>query len=156
MKRQKFEQRKIMLRSSIQRDTLQALVANLPLDDKNPLEVIVREEVKPRRPDQNALMWVGPLKDIAEQAYVQGRTFSAEVWHEHFKELYLPEEADPELTKDGYRKYDFTPAGKRVLVGSTTELTVKGFAQYLEQVIAFGAALGVLFHASPNESRRAA
>jgi hypothetical protein len=32
------------------------------------------------------------------------------------------------------------------LVGSTTDLTVYGFSQYLEQVTAHGASLGVQFH----------
>lgn len=156
MKRQKFETRKILLRGEMQRDAAIALIRNLPADADKPLEIVVREEVKARRPDANALMWAGPLKDIAEQAYVDGRTFSAEVWHEHFKEQFLPDEFDAELCKEGYRKYDITPAGKRVLIGSTTELTVKGFSEYLEQVFSFGASLGVLFHANPNEYRRAA
>lgn len=156
MKRQTFVTRKIRLVGEQQRETAIAMIRNMPLDAKNPLEVVAREEVKARKPDQNALMWAGPLKDISEQAYVDGRRFSDVVWHEHFKELFLPDEFDAELCKEGYRKWDYTPAGKRVLVGSTTELTVKGFAQYLTQVEAFGANLGVLFHANPNELRRAA
>lgn len=155
-KRQPFPTRKIHLRTEQQRQIAHALIDSVPLDDKRPIEFIAREEVKARKPDQNALMWVGPLADIAEQCYVNGRTYSATVWHEHFKAEFLPDEFDPELCKEGYRKYDFTPAGERVLIGSTTELTVKGFAQYLEQVIAFGASLGVQFHANPNDSRRAA
>jgi hypothetical protein len=156
MKRQKFEQRKILLRAELQRQGAIALINNLPLDADKPLEIVVREEVKGRKLDQNALMWVGPLADIAEQAWVEGRQFSAEVWHEHFKRAYLPEEIDPELCKEGYRKWDYTPAGERVLVGSTTDLTVKGFAQYLTQVEADGANMGVQFHVNPNDARRAA
>ena len=155
-KRQPFTTRKIFLRTEAQRATLHALIDSLPLDDRKPLEAVIREEVKARKPDQNALMWVGPLADIAEQGYVNGRTYSDVAWHEHFKAEFLPEEFDPELCKEGYRKYDYTPAGDRVLVGSTTQLTIKGFAQYLEQVIAFGANLGVQFHANPKEMRRAA
>ena len=150
-KREKFVQRSFRLVGETALKTLMALLPNLPLDDERPLQVLIREEPKIRKPDQNSLMWAGPLKDIAEQAYVDRRTFRADVWHEHFKEIYLPEEFDAELTKEGYRKYDFTPGGKRVLVGSTTELTVKGFAIYLQQIEAFGANLGVQFHASPND-----
>jgi hypothetical protein len=156
MKREKFQTRTIFLRGQQQRDTLYSLVSMLPLDAKKPLEVVIREEVKPRKLDQNALMWAGPLKDIAEQAYLNGRTYSAEVWHHYFKTLYLPEEVDPELCKEGYRKWDYSPTGDRVLVGSTTQLTVKGFSDYLEQIYAEGAILGVEFHANPNELRRAA
>lgn len=149
-KREKFPTRTIRLVGPVQLQTAMALLPNLPLDADKPLELIVREEAKPRKPDQNSLMWVGPLADIAEQAYVGGRTYSAEVWHEHFKELYLPEAFDAELTKEGYRKWDFTPAGKRILVGSTTQLTIRGFALYLQQIEVFGASLGVMFHENPR------
>ena len=147
MSRQKFPTRQIMLRTVQQRGILMALLPNLPLDEANPIEVIIREPVKARGMDQNALMWVGPLADIAAQAWVDGRQFSADVWHEHFKREYLPEEFDPELTKEGYRKWDYTPAGERVLIGSTTQLTKRGFSQYLTQVEADGAGMGVQFGA---------
>ena len=147
MSRQKFPTRQIMLRTVQQRGIVMALLPNLPLDEANPLEVIIREPVKARGPDQNSLMWVGPLADIEAQAWVDGRQFSAEVWHEHFKRKYLPEEFDPELTKEGYRKWDYTPAGERVLIGSTTQLTKRGFSQYLEQIEADGAGMGVQFGA---------
>jgi hypothetical protein len=154
--RQKFESRKIRLVGEQQRETVLALVANLPVDSAKPLEVLVREEVKARKLDQNALMWVGPLKDIADQAWIKGRQLHIKVWHDIFKESYLPEEFDPELTKEGYAKWGYKPNGDRVLIGSTTELTIKGFALYLEQVYADGANMGVEFHSSPNEARRAA
>jgi hypothetical protein len=154
--RAKFETRKIRLVGELQLRTVLALLPNLPLDAEHPLEVLIREEVKGRKPDQNALMWAGPLKDIAEQAWLDGRQFSDVVWHHHFKTLYLPEEFDAELCKEGYRKWDYSPAGDKVLVGSTTELTVKGFALYMEQVYADGANMGVEFHANPNDARRAA
>lgn len=154
--RPKFETRKIRLIGELQLRTALALLPNLPLDAAKPLEILIREEVKARKPDQNSLMWSGPLKDIAEQAWIEGRQFSTKVWHEHFKESYLPEEFDAELTKEGYVKWAFDHKGNCRLVGSTTELTVKGFAQYLEQVYAEGANMGVEFHANPNEARRAA
>ena len=138
-----FETRRIVLAAEEQRACAMALLSNVPLG----LEVLIRKPVKVRGMDQNALMWVGPLADIAAQAWVAGRQYSAEVWHENFKRDYLPEEYDEELTKDGYRKWDMTPNGERVLIGSTTQLTKKGFSQYLTQVEAFGAGLGVQFGA---------
>ncbi len=96
-------------------------------------------------------MWVGPLKDISEQCYVEGRSYSVLIWNEHFKGLYLPEEYDPELCKkETYKKWDYKPDGARILVGSSTELTIKGFAQYLTEIYAFGGNLGVEFHESPQ------
>lgn len=150
-KRDKFITRSIRLVGESQRNTAMALLKNVPLDSDKPLELVVREEPKLRKMDQNALMWAGTLADIAEQGYVNGKRFAAEVWHEHFKQLYLPEEFDPDLTKEGYRKYDFTPSGVRVLVGSTTQLTIRGFALYLQKVEADGANLGVIYHANPRE-----
>lgn len=157
MKREKYPTRKIRLVGELQRNHAIVLLHSLPIDDKKPLEIVIREEVKPRRVDQNSLMWSCQLKCISEQAYVNGRTYSVEVWHEHFKELFLPEtfqspEHQAEIVKDGYRKYDISPSGKRILVGSTTELTIKGFAIYLQQVEAFGANLGVIYSANPNEA----
>ena len=157
MSRDKYPTRKILLRAEAQRESAMRVLANAPLDDAHPIEVLFREEVKARKLDQNAAYWAGPLRDIAEQAYVKGRQYSADVWAEFFKREYLPEEFDPELCKEGYRKWEYMPSGERVLIGSTTQLTVRGFAQYLTQVESYGAQeLAVTFHANPRESREAA
>lgn len=149
--REPFKPRPFLLRDERVRETLINAIRHLPADAMYPLEVVIREPVKGRRPDANARMWAGPLRDIAEQAFVEGRQFSAEVWHNFFKKELLPEEFDPALCKEGYTKWCYDPAGDRVLVGSSTELTVKGFAEYLTAIEAFGASHGVLFTASPNE-----
>lgn len=160
--RPKFIARTIVLAADQQLNAALSLLPNLPIDPANPLEVVIREKTKVRGMDANARMWCGVLRDLAEQGYVAGRTYSAEVWHENSKELYLPDETapdfDPSLVKEGYRKYDFTPSGRRVLVGSTTQLTVRGFALYMQELEAFAAGLGVQLSASPNQvdMRRAA
>lgn len=151
MERQKFASRTIVLGSDAAKAIGMVVLSNLPIDPAKPLEIVFREKAKGRGLDANARMWAGPLADIAEQGYVQGRTYTAEVWHEHFKHEYLPESFDPELCKDGYQKWDFTPSGQRLLVGSTSQLTGKGFSQYLTQIEAFGASIGVQFSASPNQ-----
>jgi hypothetical protein len=134
------------MRTEQARESAIALIRNLPLDDLRPIMVTVEEFKKSRKLDQNALMWGGPLKDISEQAWLEGRQYSDEIWAHYFKEQFLPDEFDEELCMPGYEKWNFDPAGGRVLVGSTTKLTVKGFAQYLESVYAFGANLGVIYH----------
>lgn len=152
--RDKFLTRTFTLSGSQPLKTLLTLLPNLPVDSVRPLEVVIREKQKVRGLDANSRMWAGPLRDISEQAWIAGRRYSAETLHEHFKREYLPEDDDPDLAdlvKDGYRKWDYTPAGERVLVGSTTQLLKKGFAQYLTQIEAFGASLGVRFSASPLE-----
>ena len=147
MTRQPYATRQVLLGNEMNRDTAIQIIRNLPVDPMKPLELLVREQVKARKPDQNSLMWAGPLKDIADQAWLNGRRFSAEVWHEHFKAEFLPEQYDPQQCKEGYIKWDINPKGERVMVGSTKDLTIYGFSQYLEQVYAFGAGLGVQFSA---------
>lgn len=151
--RQKFQTRSIFIVGQVQKQTAMAAIEHLPVDPDSPLEVVIREKQKVRGLDANARMWAGPLRDIATQAWVNGRQFSDVVWHEHFKREFLPEDNDPELhllAKEGYRKWDIDPAGNRVLVGSTTQLLKRGFAQYLEQVEAAGSSLGVIFHEVPE------
>jgi len=141
--------RTIRLVGEAQRETAINALRHLPVNSDRPLEIVIREEKKVRGLDQNALMWAGPLKDIAEQAWVNGRQYSAAVWHEAMKRFYLPEETDAEyerMVKDGYKKWECLPTtGEPVLVGSTTQLTKYGFSVYLQQVESHGAELGVLF-----------
>lgn len=152
--RAQFNRRVIVLRAEEQRERALALIRNLPLDSEKPLQIVVDECQPLRKPDQNALMWSGPLRDIADQAWLEGRRFSAEAWHELLKRELLPEEFDPVLCREGYEKWTITPKGDRALIGTTTKLTVKGMASYLESLYAFGASLGVSFHANPNEGNK--
>lgn len=120
------------------------------------LEIVIRQVGKVRGLDQNALMWVGPLRDIERQAWVNGRQYSAELWHEHFKQEYMPEADDPDLDRlikkpEEYCKWDYLPTGERVCVASTTWLTVFGFSRYLTAVQAEAAQMGVMLTTSPNE-----
>lgn len=156
--RDKYPTKIVRLIGEAQRRHIETIIANAPIDPDNPIEIVVREETKQRKLDQNALMWVNQLADIAEQAYVEGRTYSAEVWHEHFKEQWLPEDDDPELirlVKDvaNYHKWSIGPSGKRILTGSTTQLSIRGFALYLQQVELHGESMGVMFRPSKNSLR---
>lgn len=148
MKRARFPTRKILVVSPAQLSTAAAVLKTVPVDAANPIEIRIGEQVKGRNKDQNALMWAGPLRDIANQAYVNGQTYSIDVWHEHFKREFLPEEADTELTREGYQKWRYLPSGERILKASTGDLTTKGFSIYLEQIYAYGASLGVQFGVS--------
>ena len=135
----------IRLVGKLQADTAISAIQNAPIDSDKPLEVIIREEQKGRSLSANALMWAGPLNDIASQAWVHGKQYSALIWHEYFKEKFLPDFPDPTQVKEGYRKYEETPDGKRILIGSTQKLTKHGFSLYMEQIYAYGADLGVRF-----------
>lgn len=142
-----FKTRNIILVDDQRRAIAVAAVTNAPLG----IEVVLRAPVKARKLDQNAKYWAGPIKDISEQAWIDGRQFSKEVWHEYLKDLYLPTELDQNIEKlvknpDAYKKWSAGIDGRSVLVGSTTDLTVFGFSQFMEHVYAFGAGLGVMFH----------
>ena len=158
MTRPKYTTRRILLRSDAQAQLVYAILKNAPLDNENPLLLTIGEAPKGRRSTQNEAMWAGVLRDIAEQAWVERKQFSAEVWHEFFKKKYLPYEGElmqselGELVKDPttYRKFDYGPDGERILVGSTTDLTVRGFALYMMQIEAEGASLGVQFSVRPE------
>lgn len=89
-----------------------------------------------RTAKQNRRYWgQGVLAQIAEQAVVNGRKYSAEVWHEQFKRTILGVE---EL-----------PSGQ-VVGKSTTGLSTAEFSAFCDQVEAFAAThLGVTFYDLP-------
>jgi hypothetical protein len=105
------------------------------LDRGRPLRVIVTEDEKKRTSEANRFYWGAVLTTIAEQAWVDGRQYSKDVWHEHFARLYLPH---TEIV---------TPYGEIVSRRkSTTELTVSEFSEYLQRVQSDAASsLGVIF-----------
>lgn len=152
--RPKYHQHRLLLRTPLQVERAMAALMTAPLDALRPVEFLIREEVKERKLTQQGLMWVGPLADIAEQIVVEGRKFSAKVWHHHLKGLYLPDQYDAGLCiSEDYVKWEFDQSGDAVLVGSTTDLTTRGFTQYLEQVFAYGGNMGVHFHEAPGRAR---
>lgn len=111
------------------------------------------EHKEQRTREQQSLMWIR-VGEIAAQAWVGGRQYSDEVWHEQLKREYLPDEEGPtKRCRKGYRKWDVMPSGERVLVGSTTQLTTFGMSEYMDQVMAYGAIdLGVRFAPTPAEA----
>ena len=88
---------------------------------------------RPRTVKQNRRYWGnGVLKQIAEQAVVNGKMYPAEIWHEQFKRQFI---GVIEL-----------PNGQ--LIGcSSTKLTTSEFCNFSDQVEAFAASeLGVVFY----------
>jgi len=86
-----------------------------------------------RTPPQNRRYWgKGVLAQVSEQAVVNGRLFSAEVWHEQFKRQFIG--------------FDELPNGE--IVGkSSTGLSTTKFSDFCSQVEAFAASeLGVIFY----------
>lgn len=119
----------------------------------HPMAIRCYEHKERRTLEQQSLMWIR-LGEIADQAWVGGRQFSAEVWHEHFKREFLPDEDGPtKHCRKGYSKWAVMPNGDRTLIGSTTQLTTAGMGEYMEQLQAYGAGeLGVRFAPTPAEA----
>ena len=100
-----------------------------------PLRIIVTQDEKKRNAEQNKRYWGFVLKAITEQAWIEGRQFDKDVWHEYLArrfgvcdELVMP---DGEIVT--HRK-------------STTQMTVGEFAQYMTEIEAYAATeLGVQF-----------
>lgn len=124
-----------LISSAVQQNAAMVL-SQLPCDGT--IEIIIKEFKLKRRNEANSLYWVR-LAEIAEQGWIAGARFSGEAWHILFREKYLPEAYTEGITLEGYVKWVMLPDGERRMVGSTTKLTTTGFAQYLEQVTAFGA-----------------
>lgn len=137
----------IFIYDELAKTSAKNLINNLPYGG---LDVVIRPHKEVRTLSQNNLMWSSAINDVAEQAWFNGKQFSADVWHEYFKQMFMPETHDEDVSLkvknvDTYVKWVDTPTGERKCVASTTNLTKKGFADYLEQVYAFGSELGVLF-----------
>lgn len=96
-----------------------------------PLAVTVAEYRKTRTNEQNALLWVWMTK-AADQAFVAGRQFSPEVWHEHTKRLFLPER-----NARGDDKWEVMPDGEMILRMSTTRLNTAEMGDYMTAVAAY-------------------
>jgi len=144
-----MSERVIILTSPAVASNAIMVIRNLPVDGT--MEIALRPRTKLRSNRQNGLMWGARLKEISEQAWVSGKQFSADVWHEHLKREYLPEGNEPDFDKlvmKGYIKWAWLPNGERDCIGSTTKLTTLGMTRYMEACEAFCAVeLGVRFSA---------
>ncbi|RQS29427.1 MULTISPECIES: recombination protein NinB [unclassified Burkholderia] len=118
--------------------TLVAFVrANAPAfaSKGEPLRVIVTAEERQRNQQQNRFYWGAVLKQISEQAWVEGRQFDKDAWHEFFARKYGV--CDELVLPDG----EIITRRK-----STTQMSVGEFSTYLNQIQAYAAGeLGVEF-----------
>ena len=89
--------------------------------------------LKKRTPEQNRRYWGrGVLAQIAEQATVNGKLYSAEVWHEQFKRMFIG--------------FDELPNGQ-IIGKSSKELNTAQFCEFSDKVEAYACTdLGVTFY----------
>ena len=113
----------------------QKTIGDLPTDGS--MEVVIQKHVKKRTGGQNRYQWKAILGDISRQVRIDGKGFTPAVWHEHLKELFLPDVASDELTVPTYIKWQEMPDGTLKMVGSTTKLTTKGMSVYFEKLYAY-------------------
>lgn len=111
--------------------------ANAPgcADKGQPLRVIVTAEERKRNEVQNRFYWGAVLRDISSQAWVNGKQFDKDTWHEFFARMY------------GVLDEVTLPDGEIVtLRKSTTRMSVGEFSTYLNAIQAYAAGtLGVEF-----------
>lgn len=105
------------------------------LEDNKPLRVIITQDEKKRNNEQNKRLWGYLYKTIAEQAWVSGRQFSKDVWHEHFARMF------------GVCEEMTLPDGEIITRRkSTTDMTIVEFAEFMNQIESYAASeLGVCF-----------
>lgn len=106
-------------------------------EEGQPLRLIATSSGTKRNAEQNKRYWGFVLKTVADQAWVQGRQFSAEVWHEFF------------ARKFGICE-DLTLPGGEVISRrkSTTQMSVAEFAEFMNECESYAAgSLGVQFEA---------
>jgi hypothetical protein len=134
------------MRNDQARESAIAMIRNLPLDDARPMMVTVAPFAKVRGLDANAYYWLR-LGEISAQAWLDGKQYSAEIWHEYARRNIMPDEI---RTKDGETrsKWAELPDGTATVI-STTQLEKRSFADYVTAVEAFAAALGVQFSERP-------
>ena len=101
---------------------LKANAAALAAQGK-PLAVDVREHKAKRSGQQNRRYWA-LLRLISESAFVGGRQFSDDAWHEHFRRQFIGCEDLPDGSTVGI---------------STTTLDVGAFNDYMARIEAYAA-----------------
>ena len=94
---------------------------------------VLTVSLRKRTKAQNRRYWGnGVLKQIADQATVNGRLYSAETWHEQFKRQFIGVIELP---------------GGEVIGKSSADLTTAEFCEFCDQVEAYAAThLGVTFY----------
>lgn len=96
--------------------------------DGRPLAVHVTEHKAKRNVQQNRLYWA-LLREISEQAWIDGRQYSSEAWHAYFAGQYIGMED--------------MPGGGQTPI-STTTLSVHEFADYVTRIQSYAATSGFI------------
>jgi hypothetical protein len=110
------------------------------LAEGKPVQITCGEMERDRSILQNRYYWAACIREISEQARINGQRYTVDAWHELFKRQFL-----------GFEVVKVEVAGRKRAVTirrlrSTTALKVREMSQYLDEVQSFAAAeLGVRF-----------
>jgi hypothetical protein len=106
------------------------------IDRGTPLRLVITTEERRRTKEQNARYWSDAvLGAIAAQAWIDGRQYNEETWHEALAERFCP-------------RVEFTLPDGQIFSRrkSTSEMTVKEFSEFVQHVEVYAATqLGVEF-----------
>lgn len=120
-----------VIRTEKQRESLACVFANMKIPE-NGMAVEWEEYEHKRTSDQNRLLWVSAYRPIAEYLSEQsGKIITSEHVHAVAKDRFL----DPVVVEFNGKSKSYA--------GSTTKLKKAEFSDYLEQVYAWAAELGV-------------
>lgn len=93
------------------------------LEAGTPMRVICTTEERKRNAEQNKRLWGYLYKNIAEQAWVNGQQFDADVWHEWY------------ARKFGVLEEIVLPDGEIVTRRkSTRDMTVREFSEFMQRI----------------------
>jgi len=98
-------------------------------DEGHPIGVTVAEYKSKRSKEQNARYW-RMLHDISESAWLNGKQYSDEAWHEYFKGKFIGMEEAPDgrligLSTTGLDVHEFSDFMMKVEVFSVEELGIQ-------------------------------
>ena len=131
-----MNERKFRCQVSNQRPLFENLYKNIVpelLAAHGDLEVVIRPYKAKRSYEQNRRLW-SLYNQIAEQVWLDGRRYSADVWHEYFKQQFIG--CDERVL----------PSGEIQKIGlSTTKLNTQQMADYQTRIEAWAAEQGVIF-----------
>lgn len=111
---------------------------------KGGLEIVIRPMRDKRSVAQNRRYWL-MLRELAGIAWIDGRQFSDQTWHEHFRRMFIGINDIP------------MPDGSVQQQGiSTTTLSVEEFGNYMTQIEQWCAEQGWVLMAAEDQVWRAA
>lgn len=94
--------------------------------------MVLEVKASKRSLEQNRYYWA-ILGDISEQV-VPGKAYEPSVWHQYFKQLFLPDQV-----------VEMPDGGIMLTQSSTSKLTLAAFSEYIDKVVLWGSEKNVKF-----------